>query len=67
MVFNRLVSLFVGLIVLLTVASAHAARVKDIASLQGVRKNQLIGYGLVTGLNGTGDDMKKSLFTLQAV
>nr|WP_163339269.1 flagellar basal body P-ring protein FlgI [Desulfopila sp. IMCC35008] len=47
--------------------TAHAARIKDIASLQGVRNNQLIGYGLVTGLNGTGDDMKKSRFTLQGV
>lgn len=46
---------------------AQAARIKDLASLQGVRSNQLIGYGLVTGLNGTGDDLKKSVFTLQAV
>lgn len=46
---------------------AKAARVKDIAQLHGVRNNQLIGYGLVSGLNGTGDDMKKSVFTLQAV
>ncbi len=46
---------------------SSAARIKDIANLNGVRANQLIGYGLVTGLNGTGDDMKKSLFTLQAV
>jgi flagellar P-ring protein precursor FlgI len=34
---------------------AHAARVKDITSIAGVRDNQLIGYGLVVGLNGTGD------------
>lgn len=34
---------------------ASAARIKDIASLKGVRTNQLIGYGLVVGLNGTGD------------
>ncbi len=47
--------------------NAEAARVKDLATLQGVRNNQLIGYGLITGLNGTGDDMKKSKFTLQAV
>lgn len=46
---------------------AKAARVKDIAQLHGVRDNQLIGYGLVTGLNRTGDDMKKSPFTLQAI
>ena len=46
---------------------AHGARIKDIARLSGVRSNSLIGYGLITGLNGTGDDMKKSVFTLQAV
>ena len=45
----------------------NAARVKDLAQLHGVRNNQLMGYGLVSGLNGTGDDMKKSVFTLQAV
>lgn len=44
-----------------------AARIKDIAQIHGVRGNQLMGYGLITGLNGTGDDMKKSAFTLQAV
>ena len=38
--------------------SIHAARIKDIASIGGVRDNQLIGYGLVVGLNGTGDDVK---------
>jgi flagellar P-ring protein precursor FlgI len=38
--------------------SVHAARIKDIASIGGVRDNQLIGYGLVVGLNGTGDDVK---------
>ncbi len=48
-------------------SSSFAARIKDIANLNSVRSNQLIGYGLVTGLSGTGDDMKKSLFTLQAV
>jgi flagellar P-ring protein FlgI len=47
--------------------TASAARIKDIAKISGVRSNQLIGYGLVTGLDGTGDDMKKSLFTLQSV
>lgn len=52
---------------IITVSPCYGARIKDIAKLNGVRSNQLIGYGLITGLNGTGDDMKKSLFTLQAV
>src|SRR5437867_6266448 len=34
---------------------AHAARLKDLTSIAGVRENQLIGYGLVVGLNGSGD------------
>lgn len=57
----------VSLAVFAMAFEAQAVRVKDIAALQGVRSNQLLGYGLVTGLNGTGDDMKKSRFTLQAI
>ncbi len=38
--------------------SSYGARLKDIASISGIRDNQLIGYGLVVGLAGTGDDMK---------
>ncbi len=47
--------------------TGNSARIKDIAKLSGVRTNQLIGYGLITGLNGSGDDMKKSGFTRQAI
>ncbi len=52
---------------LLFCAPARATRIKDLASLEGVRENQLMGYGLVIGLNGTGDDIKKSVFTKQAI
>lgn len=52
---------------LLVYSTSHGARVKDIADLEGVRDNQLLGYGLVIGLNGTGDDIKKSVFTKQAI
>lgn len=46
----------VALIILCLLSfSAHAERLKDIASVEGVRENQLFGYGLVIGLNGTGD------------
>jgi flagellar P-ring protein precursor FlgI len=41
--------------ILMLTAPAHAERIKDIASIQGVRSNQLIGYGLVVGLPGTGE------------
>lgn len=47
---------------------AHAqSRIKDIATLQGVRDNQLVGYGLVVGLNGTGDSLRNSVFTDQSL
>ena len=46
--------------------AAHAARIKDIANIRGVRQNQLFGYGLVVGLDGSGDG-NKSLFTVQSL
>jgi flagellar P-ring protein precursor FlgI len=45
---------------------AYGPRIKDVAKLQGVRGNQLIGYGLVVGLAGTGDS-NKSTFTIQSI
>ena len=50
----------------LTVSTAHAIRIKDLASFEGVRDNQLIGYGLVVGLNGTGDS-DQTKFQIQSV
>jgi flagellar P-ring protein precursor FlgI len=47
-------------------APAHAVRLKDIATFGGVRDNQLVGYGLVVGLGGTGDK-RGSTFTLQSM
>ncbi len=46
--------------------NASAERIKDIASVAGVRANQLIGYGLVVGLDGTGDQTTQSPFTTQS-
>ena len=46
---------------------ARAERVKDIASVQGVRPNQLIGYGLVVGLDGSGDQTTQTPFTVQSL
>mgnify|MGYP001248551676 FL=1 len=45
---------------------ASAARIKDIANVEGVRGNQLTGYGVVVGLNGTGDG-QQSIFTVQSI
>ena len=47
--------------------AAAASRVKDIATLQSVRDNQLLGYGLVIGLQGSGDSLRNSAFTEQSV
>ena len=57
-----------SMIVVLTAAGSafSGTRIKDIAYVQGVRGQQLIGYGLVVGLNGTGDS-QRSTFTLQSV
>lgn len=43
------------------------ARIKDIVTFEGVRENQLIGYGLVVGLNGTGDSLKNSPMTRKSI
>ena len=48
------------------IPDAHAVRIKDIADIKGVRQNQLVGYGLVVGLEGTGDS-DDSLFTIQSL
>ena len=56
---------FIVLILMVFSAVINAARIKDIATLDGIRDNQLIGYGLVVGLDGTGDKTTQSLFTEQ--
>lgn len=48
-------------------ASGAAARIKDIVDIEGIRENQLVGYGLVVGLNGTGDSLNNSPFTRQSL
>jgi flagellar P-ring protein precursor FlgI len=52
---------------LLLASLAKADRVKDLASVQGVRPNQLMGYGLVVGLDGTGDQTSQAPFTIQSI
>jgi len=48
-------------------APAMAERIKELASIQGVRPNQLIGYGLVVGLDGSGDQTTQAPFTVQSL
>jgi flagellar P-ring protein precursor FlgI len=47
--------------------TVQAARIKEVASIQGVRSNQLVGYGLVVGLDGTGDQTTSSPYTAQSL
>src|SRR5581483_11305145 len=63
--FTQLTALVLGISIL--ASSVEAARVKDIATIEGVRDNQLIGYGLVVGLDRTGDQVIGGQFTIQAM
>ena len=58
-----------ALLALVSLANPAAAtsRIKDLANIEGVRQNQLIGYGLVVGLNGTGDTLNNIPFTKQSL
>ena len=47
--------------------AAATSRIKDLASIEGIRQNQLLGYGLVVGLNGTGDTLNNTPFTKQSL
>jgi flagellar P-ring protein precursor FlgI len=55
------------MLVLMAGADARAERIKDLASVAGVRNNQLVGYGLVVGLDGTGDQTTQAPFTTQSL
>lgn len=60
------ISLTALMVLVIFASQSAAARIKDLANIKGVRANQLVGYGLVVGLDGTGDD-KKSIFTTQSI
>lgn len=65
---QKLLSAALAAVLLLTPAASWAqSRIKDIAAIEGVRTNQLVGYGLVVGLNGTGDSLRNSPFTRQSL
>lgn len=68
--FTRLATILSALVMigcLLAPSSADAVRIKDIGVIEGVRENQLIGYGLVVGLDSTGDRVIGGQFTIQAM
>ncbi|RLA55100.1 MAG: flagellar biosynthesis protein FlgI [Gammaproteobacteria bacterium] len=65
---NRgVVSIFIVVVMLLQSELVVAERIKDLVTFNGVRSNQLIGYGLVVGLDGSGDQTTQTPFTIQAV
>ncbi|MBN8995452.1 MAG: flagellar basal body P-ring protein FlgI [Rhizobiales bacterium] len=64
---KRIVALALVFLGLATGGADAFTRIKDISSILGVRENQLIGYGLVIGLQGTGDSMRNSPFTQRSL
>lgn len=67
----RLLARLLAVVVLATLGLGQSAlalsRVKDLAAIEGVRQNQLVGYGIVVGLNGTGDTLNNIPFTKQSL
>ena len=64
---KKIITLICSLLVLSMPSVTHADRIKDLAKIAGVRDNQLIGYGVVVGLDGTGDQTTQTPFTTQSL
>ena len=60
---KNLLACLIALFALATAANANSIRIKDLVEFDGVRGNDLVGYGLVVGLNGTGDGIRNAPFT----
>ena len=60
-------AVFAATMVAAAAPAGAASRIKDLANIEGIRQNQLIGYGLVVGLNGTGDSLNNAPFTKQSL
>ena len=61
-------ALIAGVVALTVATAAHgASRIKDVVTFEGIRDNVLVGYGLVVGLNGTGDNLSDGHFTKQSL
>ena len=63
----RLACAALAALLLATLPAGATSRIKDLANIEGVRQNQLVGYGLVVGLNGTGDTLNNIPFTKQSL
>jgi flagellar P-ring protein precursor FlgI len=60
-------AMLLGLLLWPALLAAQPVRIKDIADVEGVRDNQLVGYGLIVGLPGTGDRLRSAIFTRQSL
>lgn len=67
MVMKALFLLLAAVVLMSFRGEAHATRIKDIVAFEGIRDNMLLGYGLVVGLNGTGDKLQNNAFTEQSL
>ncbi|MBI1328822.1 MAG: flagellar basal body P-ring protein FlgI [Alphaproteobacteria bacterium] len=66
--YKRLLALVCAALVAALPAQAYAfSRVKDLVDVEGIRDNMLVGYGLIVGLNGTGDSLRNAPFTQQSI
>ena len=63
----QLKALIIAFCLLVSTQQLWADRIKDLTSVAGVRSNQLIGYGLVVGLDGSGDQTTQTPFTVQSM
>lgn len=59
--------IMIGLLCMSFLSFAQTLRIRDVTQVQGVRENALIGYGLVVGLDGTGDQTTQTPFTTQSM
>lgn len=64
---RSLLAIFCAAALTISMGSARAERIKDLASIAGVRTNQLVGYGIVVGLDGSGDQTTQTPFTTQSI
>jgi len=64
---TRIIRMALLVIGLAAAGASHAERLKDLVSIQGVRENQLVGYGLVVGLDGSGDQTTQTPFTVRSI
>lgn len=66
--FNNLrIFISIVLMMLCFVPNSYAERIRDLVTIQGVRENALVGYGIVVGLDGTGDQTSQTPFTIQSI